>query len=758
MKTQLIRIKNICLFLAGATVFSANAATYTATTNGNWSDPATWGGTAPGTTIILDQIIIPAGLTVTLDVDVAFNGLLASLNVDGDLTSTGNDLTFSQGLLTGSGTIDVSYLSFEGLSTMTFDGDITAQQLETSSINLGVAGMVTISDSLVLESGTITLNTGGNLTLNGASYVVVDNGSLTINGGLFTGSNAYNVSYIGTSKNTGVEAFGTGLNDIHITLDDSSETVTMTTDVHANGALNLSTGILSLNGNDLTISGNFTTSGNGSLAGSPTSSLIIETMNAPASPIRFETGAESLEDLDINMTNTGSVEIESDLTISGLLMLHKGDLEMNSGSTLTMAAGSEIQLWDGEILLTSGNFDGALAYDVTYFGGSHSTNNIELSGAGLTDVELNLDTEMDSVRLLNDLIVDGELSLNSGTLMLNGSDVEVIGSFASAEQGWIGGNMNSDLTFSMALGTNDTLQFATGHEMLDDLTINIVSGDYVMLGSNLQVNDLNLTTGGIMIHDNDITVNNNGTVAGYDINDYVMIDGEGALRMNVVSSGPYITFPVGTEDGYSPARIQLTSGSDGIFEVNVKEDVYSEGTTGNDDSQSESVVDRTWSIVAGSTGDADLQLEWTATSEVNGFDRSNAYISRYSSDWDTQPTSGAVTTGSGTYQLTRSTGMISGIYAVVDEDATVSVEEEEIVSFDVYPNPVQEVLTCVINIEEPVKLEVIDVAGNVVNVHALQYASFPLQYTLDFSGLPAGVYFVRISTNERQVNHKVIKS
>jgi|GEM_PF-3294729 len=57
---------------------AAPAAGRTAATNGNWSDPATWGGSVPGPS---DDVVIPAGRTITIDTDAR----AATLEVRGTL-------------------------------------------------------------------------------------------------------------------------------------------------------------------------------------------------------------------------------------------------------------------------------------------------------------------------------------------------------------------------------------------------------------------------------------------------------------------------------------------------------------------------------------------------------------------------------------------------------------------------------------------------------------------------------------------------
>src|SRR5690242_2420513 len=118
-------LQRIALLLCGALFsFYAQAATFTAAVSGNWSDPAMRGGTALTGTLTLDNVVIPSGITVTIDMDIEFNGLLNSFNVEGKLVGS-YDLWIQQGQLTGDGELDIDKLVFVSLlAGSTFTGDM----------------------------------------------------------------------------------------------------------------------------------------------------------------------------------------------------------------------------------------------------------------------------------------------------------------------------------------------------------------------------------------------------------------------------------------------------------------------------------------------------------------------------------------------------------------------------------------------------------------------------------------------------------
>src|SRR5258708_21130112 len=92
MKAGIFSIKRTGLLLVAFMLVNIMlyGATFTAATNGSWSVSTTWvGGVAPSFTTS-DQIVIPSGITVTLDNNVAVSGVLSSLTINGMLSSTSN--------------------------------------------------------------------------------------------------------------------------------------------------------------------------------------------------------------------------------------------------------------------------------------------------------------------------------------------------------------------------------------------------------------------------------------------------------------------------------------------------------------------------------------------------------------------------------------------------------------------------------------------------------------------------------------------
>src|SRR5580700_3714247 len=113
MKTNLLLAKTtlLTLILMVGTGLATMAATYTATTSGDWSSSVTWGGTAPAFSITgADAVVIPLGVAVTLDNDLTINNASATLAVAGTLTGT-TGLALTAGTLSGTGAITLNSLT-----------------------------------------------------------------------------------------------------------------------------------------------------------------------------------------------------------------------------------------------------------------------------------------------------------------------------------------------------------------------------------------------------------------------------------------------------------------------------------------------------------------------------------------------------------------------------------------------------------------------------------------------------------------------
>ncbi len=746
----------MCMLFAGKNY----AATITATVSGNWSSATTWSGGAAGATVSgLDNIVIPAGITVTLDMDVQVTSILSSISVSGNLNSTNShSLMINSGTLSGNGGMNLYYLELGTVGGMSFTGGLTVNRFVTSNTSLTLGSQVNLVDTICLKAGTLTLGNGSILNLSTNSNIKVDDGSLAISGGVFMGTNVYNIMYVGSSKTTGIEWNGTGATNAYVMLSSASQSLTLAGDMTVNGTLHHNMGTLRLNGNMLTLNGDYMSMNNAAIAGSQTSDLMIHSTGSLSSDMMFASGAQTLNDLHINTASTSNMaNIASDLTIYGELMLEKGKVNMTNNSTIKMNTGSTITQDAGSLTLASGSsFNGTSSYNVHYVG-NNKVGGVELTGSGLNNLDVDLTSYAYDAMITGDLVVNGTLMLNRGSLGLNAHNLEIKGGLSSQANGHIKGDAASNLTINTTAGLGDTLAlFGTSTMTLHNLSINTGDGSNVMWGSDLTAENITFVDGGMTIYNDDIMINSTGTISGYDMNKYVAIKGTGSLMMNVNASSPYVTFPVGTTTSYAPAHIQKMTGTNGMMGVSTHNGVWANGTSGANYAGMASIVDRTWDVTSATSGSMNynMKLEWGTAMEVNSFNRNNSYISQYSGGWDNMAAASATTTGSGMYMMQRNGMTSTGQFAVVDNLSSVGITEMEAGTISFYPNPATEAVTMNVKNLNAYSIEVFDAVGNKVISKA---TTTEPSTKIDLSTLNSGVYFVKISDNKSQSIKKIVK-
>jgi hypothetical protein len=744
MKTYLLKL-GFTFALVG--IFSMNQLwAFTAVTSGDWTNAATWGGVAPGANVTGQDIIIPNGITVTMDIDVTFNGLLNAFTVDGILnTSTNNGLVMESGAFGGDGDVNIQRLEFNLLSTSSFTGTLILKELVNDGALVTFTSDITVSDTLNLLSGTITLNTGANLAVQTNATVRRDDGSIVIGGGVFNSGSNYHVLYVGSSKTTGVEINSTTIQNVYLQMDNNSQTVTLGSDLEVNGTLQMNMGILSIGSNELTISGNLNVVSGSMFSGSATSMFTIESSSAINSGIEF-TGGSSLDEFSIDHTGTGNVKLMSSVTIISELELINGDLSLETGSGLAMSAGTMVHIENGNLVANGGSFTGTASYDVEYMGTTNTTG-LELTGTGLNDVEINLTGGGDQINMTSNATIAGYVNLRMGKLHMNGYDLVLNGTFDQEPGATIIGNNNSNLEMAIAISGDDTIYFDGSNQNIETFTLDISGAGDLVLGSVLRIHDeLNMVNGRIVLMNYDLIIEQGSSITNYSDTKYIVTEWSGKLQQYVNISSPYLVYPVGTDNSYSPASIIQGSGATaGNIKVGCFDGVFTGGTefAGYNSASTASVVNRTWEIEAagGVTVAMDLKLGWVTSSEVNGFDRTNSYISHYmTGDWDSQASASAVAGLNNTFELTR-TGVTSlSPFAVADVNAELIVEDEEVSNINLFPNPCTEIVNIQYsNVADQYMYQITDISGKTYAVVSNGSNTF------DVSGLDAGFYFLRMT-------------
>lgn len=362
----------------------------------------------------------------------------------------------------------------------------------TTTGNNGSSTTLIIASDLVLTSGNLNIESNGSVRVLSIRGDISGSGYITMSGtqtdleilgsgelGTFPfPSTPQTFRNLRVNRSAGGVAFD---NEVSIT-----GTVTMTegtvefnnTTVVGNVSLDAGT-VLSFDDVDLTISGNFTSSG-GDMAANAGSTLRLAGGQVLTSPLRF-TEDSSLGVLELNKTNSGiSVVINEPLLVTTTLRLRDGRLE-NIGGNLTLENGATIEKHsDGRVTNTrpSGG-----PWHVVYTGDTQSTS-LEIPASGNV-LSFTVDTNSgQAVNLGQHTTVEGALTITAsgGTLSCSSWNL-IVGSIENS------GTIlapSSNLTLNGTFVNNGTYTHRNG-------TL-IISGDVTMSGTTIdEVRFFNVT-------------------------------------------------------------------------------------------------------------------------------------------------------------------------------------------------------------------------------------------------------------------------
>jgi fibronectin-binding autotransporter adhesin len=683
---------------------------------------------------MLDTLIVSqANGNVSLSSNLTLGGLLDLQQ--GELMLNNNDLTLQGSLSTGAGA------SIAGSANAGLILDGTGNVSLVFSPNASILENLTVSQS----NGNVTLTSD----LSIVNQINLQQGSLMLGGYDLTVKGTLNTAAganIAGNGNSGLFLDGTGSVNLvfapntaaldSLVVSQSSGNVTLTSDLTVESFLFIQQGSLVLDGNDLTIHGMLTAAGGATITGGPTSGLILDGQGnvslvfSPAGPV--------LDTLVVSQSN-GFVSMTGDLTVGNLVNLQQGTLVLNGNDltvngTLTTAAGASITGSPFSGLILNGSGDISLVF---------APNAALLSAIAVSQANGN-------VSLNANLTVSNYVNIQQGSLLLNGNNLTVNGSLAIAAGASITGSATSGLILDGS--GNVPLSFAANGAVLDTMVISQTNGN-VTLNSDLAIEGkLDLQQGKLVLGDFDLTLGNNGQVAGGSSNSYVVTNGIGVFSAFVEAGGGGVAFPCGSTSAYLPAVIAQGSGaSDTHIEMNVGTGVLAYGTSGTDLTATESLVNHTW-FVGAATANAQLDLElkflWNAAAEVNGFDHGACFISHYvNGGWDSHAVAQASAEANGYFSISRNN--INALSPFRVADATSSRTTELLLrDFQVFPNPVADATPLTLRLDSPlrekVQIRVLNTAGTVLMTEYVTLAAGSNDYVLPTVGLGAGVYMVDI--------------
>lgn len=433
-----------------------------------------------------------------------FSGGSADIDVNNTLTLAGGAFTSSSGNLTFSSTGTVFDNSSGGTfnhnnGTVVFSGDgKTLDVNSTETFNHVTVNMNAIQE-LLIASGD-TLEVAGTLLLTDGAVstgTLAAQGDVTV-GAAFDGGTA-SLQLTGTAnQNLNLSGAADRL-DLALTLDKSSGVVTLLSELDLDSDdLMIIDGILSLDGNDLTVGGTFSNDDTLRLQGGETLALTQDADSGTWEFLGDGIGASSTHTIsgrdyfnltinDSSVSNSDTFLLAAELDVNNDLTLTDGTMDAD-GNPLTIGGGLEF----GAAGVFTDNSN------VMTFDASSGTHTITSNGESFYDLAFNDGGGSATWQLADALDVDNDFTVTSGVFDARGRSMNVAGDFQVARSSFI--HNNNSLTFDGA----GVQQLMTNSNALYDAIFssagNVTLADALDVNNNFQLASGTLDANGMDIN------------------------------------------------------------------------------------------------------------------------------------------------------------------------------------------------------------------------------------------------------------------
>lgn len=263
-----------------------------------------------------------------------------NLSVSGSVFASGSGclMAGTTSVVTVSGTAANSIAFASGSSS------VAALNVNTTSAgSLTLGSDMTCLGTLNVQAGTLYLG-GGQLTLqgpvSGAGYL-----SATGSSGLVLNGTTYSLRWANG---------GSTIGRLTVNVTGANSGVTMTNDMTVAGILTLTSGYLKLNGKHLTLGGTTTATAGAIYSDSVAYITLAGSAAGGMGALKFATGGDKVQNLEINTTNNSWATLASPLTVSGSLMLISGNLDLAGNDLTVQGTGSITGGSATSYILTSG--------------------------------------------------------------------------------------------------------------------------------------------------------------------------------------------------------------------------------------------------------------------------------------------------------------------------------------------------------------------------------------------------------------------
>lgn len=263
------------------------------------------------------------------------------------------------------------------------------------------------------------------------------------------------------------------------------------------------------------------------------------------------------------LTGTGSV-LELGNSFDGGLALYESSasLALNAGTTLRFVANGGGNIFVG----TNGLLKPDPLANLEFNRNTSNTYSLGVLrfASGFTTVNnFALNTTApgaaNTLTLTSDLTVNGTATIQAGTLVIGANTLTLNGSLSVLTGGFLNGSGSSNLTVG-GTGTFGTLSFASGAQLLNNLTMNRTGGT-LTLGAPLTVDNILTLTNGIIstkvVNLLTLTRTTAGAVVGGSASSFV----SGPLARATATGTAAVVFPIGKDAAYRPLTLNTAAQS-----------------------------------------------------------------------------------------------------------------------------------------------------------------------------------------------------
>ncbi len=679
-----------------------------------------------------NEVQLTSGITITADPGVGntletnnlvINASGAQLSIASGTVQVNSQLTMTEGIIVenggsfawGTGTTTLLY---NGASQQTVGDEWTSSKAPTNvqvnnssgaspAVSMGTTALATLTGNLTLTYGSIDYAAGSlSLTVNGdvyggaGSFGTVNNNTLIVNGA----TSQITASGQATIYNLTVNSTSGTLSDIVIngTLNidpGSGNTVTLNGPITlgSGATLQVSSGILDLNGNSVTKSGSntLTLSASSQLTTGGTTIIGFSTYNLdPTSTILFNGSTTedipvgvSYGNIQINKSGTAAIasgvgtitlQDNSDLTLSaGTFDLNSDTLKLGNNSDINIQGGTAnlnggylsintlntntLTLASGATLQTGGvSLDGFDTYtmqgSLVYNGSSAET--IPAGISSVNDLTINNGA---GVTAAGNIDVSGTLTLSLGTF--TPATINLSGTLTTN-----GGNFSSSSGTVVFQGSSQQSIGGTSSVNFYSLTLNNSNG--IILGHDITIYGvLSLTSGVLDANSYLVTLATTGSISGGGSTSYV--EGKLAKSFDVGTSTSF-TFHTAKGGEYLPVTVTFTDITGSAYTVTVEQfnsDPHTDVSSSIDSGTLSAISSvRYWSIQGSGGTPSNLQITLTWNSKDGITTPSALDVAQFNStQWISVGGDGSGTSTSGTIQSAVIT--TSGSYYTFGDDA-----------------------------------------------------------------------------------------